>query len=535
MQVKDGERGRKTNGWTASVSDPGMLLAAITMVCLTAGIVYGSPDVSFFSVIWFCMALGFGVGMLLIRLGYLEAWLQPGWARSEIVCLVGCGICMAVFSYWCGMRQFGGFDQSVVVDAAWRLYCGQQPYTDFICTLPVGFYLGAELAYRLFGVFWSSIIKINVLYLLITYFWTYAVLRQVFQNKYLAMVLVITCECMSLILASYWWYNPVTSMAVSLYVASVAAVILRPANGWLWVSVCLSLALAATMKPNVSSVAIFGGTLALFTSPRMVSHAIAASAIAFVLWLGAIAIHISNLAQVVDSYLAVASHGFTSEHFFNNLGPQERAFSWACACAVLPGLVQAIWPKGRFPGRLGLQVLGGGAILASLFGFYGNGEAKLVDISVGLLATAILMGRRVGNENSLRISAKWVSYLILVCSVFTFSALGQAATRYRVLGIGMGTFFEYHTERTPVRNDYFRGVTAGYNLHATVDALNELSSKQNVQHIFSARVCNGPTRRIISPPPPGCRSGGTRRPPSTPRMRMRSRTGGSRIVTIRSR
>jgi hypothetical protein len=160
------------------------------------------------------------------------------------------------------------------------------------------------------------------------------------------------------------------------------------------------------------------------------------------------------------------------------------AFGWACACAVLPGLVHAVWPKAPFHGLLSLRILGGGAVLASLFGFYGNGEAKLVDISVGLLATAILMGTRRGNSNSLRISSKWVAYLILVCSVFTISSLGQAETRYRVRAIGMGTFFEFQLDPSPVRNDYFKGMTAGYNLHAVVDALTALCSTQNVQNIY---------------------------------------------------
>jgi hypothetical protein len=470
------EKANTKSGWAASVCDPGMLLALITMICLVAGMTYGSLDTGHYAVIWFCMALGFGVGMLLIRLRCIEAWTEPGWARSEIICLITAGACLAGFSYWCGMRQFGGFDHSIVIDAGWRLYCGQQPYVDFPCTVPVGFYLGAELAFRCFGVFWSSIVKWNIVYFIVTYFWMYAVLRQVFQNKYLAMVLVITCESMTLILASYWWYNPPTSMTVALYVASVAAVTLRPDSGWLWASLCLSLFLTSLMKPNVSSVAIAGGTAALLMNPRTASNAVAASAVAFVLWMGTIAIHGSNIAQVVVSYLGVAPRGFSSGQFFDGLGPQERTFAWACTCAVLPGLVHAAWPKPLFRRRLPLVILGALAILASLFGFYGNGEAKLVDLSVGLLATAILMGNP--------ISSKWVSYLILVCSTFTFSALGEAATRYRVRGIGMGTFFEYVTEKGPIHNDFFKGVSGGHNLHVAVDAITSLCSGRNVQNIY---------------------------------------------------
>jgi hypothetical protein len=197
-----------------------------------------------------------------------------------------------------------------------------------------------------------------------------------------------------------------------------------------------------------------------------------------------VAIHGSNIAQVVNSYLVVASHGFTSEHFLNNMSPQEKAFAWASAFAVLPGLGHIVSGKAPFRGRLGLRVLGTGAILASLFGFYGNGDAKLVDLSVGLLATALLMGTAGGSGNLLRIPSRWAAYLVLICSIFTFSSLTEAALRYRVRGIGLGTFFEFQMDPTPIRGGFFDGVTGGYNLHTTVDALTELCASQDTHNIY---------------------------------------------------
>ena len=37
---------------------------------------------------------------------------------------------------WCGMRQFGGFDHSALIDPAWRIVCGQRPGVDFPARCP---------------------------------------------------------------------------------------------------------------------------------------------------------------------------------------------------------------------------------------------------------------------------------------------------------------------------------------------------------------------------------------------------------------
>jgi hypothetical protein len=461
----------------------GMLAAAVAILYWGIGLLNGTAAERFYDSIWFCTALGFGTGMLLIKLGRLEGWLQPGWECSELSWLIACGMVLALFSYWCGMRQFGGFDHSIVIDAGWRLLCGQKPYVDFPCTLPVGFYLGAELAFRWFGVFWSSIVKFNVFYFVLTYFWTYAVLRQVFRNRYLSLALAIACESMSLILASYWWYNPPTSMTVTLYVASVASVILKPDNNWLWLSLCLSLLLAALMKPNVSAIAIFGGTAALLISPRTAWRACAASGIAFILWLAVIAIHGSTLFQVIGSYLSVV--GFASGRFLADIGGEEKFFACLCALAMLPGLVYAAWPKTWSRQRAALMVLGSSALFASLFGFCENGETKLTDLSLGLMASAILIGETTAESGGpLGVPTLWLSYLILLCTTFTFSSLCDAAIRYRVRGIGLGAFFEYEPDPTPMENPFFKGVRGGHNLRVTVEALTALCSGHNLRNIY---------------------------------------------------
>lgn len=340
------------------------------------------------------------------------------------------------------------------------------------------------MAFSWFGVFWSSIIKLNVLYILLTYSWMYAVTRKVFENRLLALILVITCETTSMVLTSYWWYNPVTSITVELYVACIAAVLLRPDTVWLWLSLCLSLLLTALMKPNMSGIAIIGGTFALLWDPKTRWRTLAVSLAAFLLWLDLLYMRGVTITQVLGGYLSVISRVNTSGFFGRDWNLNQKFLAWSCAVAMIPIWVRVAWFRSRLRQQQALLVLAGFGFLVSIYGFYSNVETKLMDLSLGIVSGAILVGQMQAERRSLRISAGWISYLILVCSIFTFTAIGEAITRDRLQGMGMGLFYEYHTEDAPLNNSFFTGMRAGHNLHVTVNAISSLCASRHVEHIF---------------------------------------------------
>ena len=386
--------------------------------------------------------------------------------------------------------------------------------------------------FRWFGVFWSSLVKMSVLYFLLTYFWTYLVMRQVFRNKYMVLVLLIACESMTLILFSYWWYNPVTDMIVILYTASVAAVLLHPKNAWLWVSVCLSLFLAALMKPNVSGLAIIGGTCALLLNPGTRWRACAVSLIAFALWLCVVQLCGTVSPSSVGSYLAVSSRQFSNQQFLDGFNLQDL-FAWACVCAVLPGLFGAAWHKVAGTIRLPFLILGIFALLATLAAFFGNGEAKLVDVSVGLLAMAILVGEGSAETPSLRVSRGWTAYLILVCSVFTFGSIVDAATRYRVYRLDPANFLSI--KWMIPRSVAASSTECGQAIICTSRSMRSRIYAQPAMYgTFTLdRASHGPTPRFTSPLPGECRFGGKPELHFPPRTNSCTRTDGLLISSIR--
>ena len=74
----------------------------------------------------------------------------------------------AVANLYLGKAEFGGYDLSVLIDSGWRIMNSQIPTRDFVSTLPPSLYLAADIAFRLLGVSWSSILLAeSLLYLLL--------------------------------------------------------------------------------------------------------------------------------------------------------------------------------------------------------------------------------------------------------------------------------------------------------------------------------------------------------------------------------
>lgn len=247
----------------------------------------------------------------------------------------------------------------------------------------------------------------------------------------------------------------------------------------MWTSFCLSLLLVALMKPNVSGVAIFGGTCALLLKKETRWKACAMSAAAFVLWLGVLAIHGSTAMQVVGGYLSAVSRGVTAKNFMHDTSTYERVFAWGCLLAVLPPWCRPI--RGRNAAWVVMAVT---ALLASLDGFYSNSEPKLVDMSLALLAGALMLAEMEPGTNLLRVTSRWTAYLVLMCCAFTITSIDLAVTRHRVRGIGLGAFFEFEMDDPPFQTGFFKGLREGYNLHVTVDALTDFCSTHPTDNIY---------------------------------------------------
>src|SRR5579875_947091 len=81
---------------------------------------------------------------------------SPRFPRFLALCTIAC-LCIAILNLKLLQYRFGGYDLSPLIDSGWRVYQGQVPNRDFICTFPPVLYLAIALAFRLFGVRWLAI------------------------------------------------------------------------------------------------------------------------------------------------------------------------------------------------------------------------------------------------------------------------------------------------------------------------------------------------------------------------------------------
>ena len=89
-----------------------------------------------------------------------------------MIVLAAVALGLASFELWEGVRQFGGFDVSLLINAAWLLEKGLRPYVDFPNTLPPFFHYGAWLCFHVFGWTYSAIVKGWVVFSVVALFWS---------------------------------------------------------------------------------------------------------------------------------------------------------------------------------------------------------------------------------------------------------------------------------------------------------------------------------------------------------------------------
>ena len=256
-----------------------------------------------FAVACFALAGGWHLaGAMLHRQAARVYWL----ALTSVTALLGA--CVWLF----GNRHFGAVDQSLAIDVGWRLVRGQQPYRDFFCTLPPGFFLPPKWAFQLLGVSWSSLVILTAAFAVITFVWQALLLRKLLDHQLASLAVATAFQSLAIVIASFWWYNPITTASGVIYLLS-ALVLLRGAPRFLpLLSYTASLVLLASVKPNVAALLIVFGTLILLTSKVHRLSVLASSAIAFASFVGILWLQSLSLTDLLRSYLSIAGRGAPS-------------------------------------------------------------------------------------------------------------------------------------------------------------------------------------------------------------------------------
>ncbi len=294
-----------------------------------------------------------------------------------------------------GHRQFGGNDQGVLVDVAYRLFCGQHPYVDFPITQPILFYLGGLWALQFFGVTWSAFIYIAALFSAATFGLHILLLRRIGIPRSWAYSIATVVQAGAMVTGAYWWYNPVSDVAVLLLCTAAALVLTNPGSLTNWFLYCGCLSAASLAKPNVAGLVILASSVAIFCSGRARWRGVLFSLLAACASLALLGFYRLNPVSVVHGYLSAAGRGVPALDRFAQDQPvplvQWSLFLVVMTLAPLAALCDRrslLRPLGELVSCRDAALLGG--VVAGVVGCFTNGELKVVDLAITLNAVALL-------------------------------------------------------------------------------------------------------------------------------------------------
>ena len=378
-------------------------------------------------------------------------------------------VALPALVYWCGMRQFGGFDYSVLIDAGWRIFIGQRPVTDFPATLPISLFLGAAYAYWLFGVSWSALTIAYALFCLVTFLWSLRLLQELVRDRALSLILSLAIQGACVISITFWWYNPLALTAGVVFTLSAIVWLRSPASAWAWVSYFAALVLLATMKPNLAGLLVILDTAILLSSRAHRWKVLIVSVVAFLTLDGILYLQRIDLIACMLDFARIAERGLTLGYSFRDLATREVLISFHVWQPLVVFVVVLIPFLAAFRHRAvvtsNLREIGIGAvcILGALNSFLTAADLKVTEIATAFIG-AVLIGNASGILKRLfadltSATTSWLSlYTATLSLVMAGYGLGMGVSRERVLGIGPRMFFDYKMEAEPFADGFFRGM-----------------------------------------------------------------------------
>lgn len=380
-------------------------------------------------------------------------------SATAVVGATAVAIACLVFGRW----QFGGFDHSVLIDMGWRLTRCQQPYVDFPCTVPVWWMAGIGATFRLLGPSWLSGLVLNAAFAAATSLWAYWLLMQIWPCRLRSLLVTLALQAGTTVVTSYWWYNPMTSIAACVFHLSLVALATHPHKLALAVSCALALALMLGCKPNVA------GPLALASAPVLVIATRSPLRTSLICG-GGVLLACSGLAlirawptDVIDAYRGVAARGLslaTLATLIRDMDPLQRVIEGQLliACIVAGGLVMAVHRAYlSFAGWIALPTC-----LAAGIGALTNGEMKIIDMTPMLCAIwttySATYNHATERRSGLRVGQALDALITVLIAAWIGYGFAVGASRERVKAIG--PFYATTTATERPQTKFFWGLSA---------------------------------------------------------------------------
>ena len=446
-----------------------------------------------------------------VTLTEVQATAKASTTRWGLLLLrAACAAAMAALILRLGAIQFGGEDGGILTNIAWQLHLGYQPYREVVVTgLPPLFLLGAQWAVALFGMHWQAFMLFTALFVVVTFWLHVSLLERLKLGGPWALLLALATQCVTLVPISWWWFNQITAIASTLFVTAAILFIREPDERVSRVALVGTAVLLAFCKANVAGL-LLGSTAVILLSSRRLRRPslvlIPVSAVLAVLLLVVLGIHLPDL---LASYRVGGGRVLNIKQFFfyflsRSGDKQIQGIDLKARLLLLPALyacVVAYEPLkralfGRVPADTpGLSrplfAVACAGLFTGLVAMGTNNDFKMVEMPVMLVSITLLLlcARAV-----LPAQLQKLLPMLLLASAILLSCYGVycGVRRTRILGIGLGTYYEQAALTRLATPAFFRGVSVGPRLTRVLTQVHTLLAANPALAVPDAPVYFGP-------------------------------------------
>jgi hypothetical protein len=382
-----------------------------------------------------------------------------------------------------GMHQFGGFDESFLVNITYHYLKGFRPIADWPSPMPPLFMAGLALIAHFQPFRFFSFSLFNAVFAVITCFWIFGLLRMVRIERHWALAITVAIELSTAFVLPFWWYNNSTSLVVILLLLSVIACEQEPHRFLPWLSLSASFGMVICAKPNVAFMWMVPFVLLLDARKSQWLKTVLSCLSAVVIALSICTVARISPAGLIGAYAEAAKLRGNpllmlpfrggGPYFVDNL--VEAVIAGVLVMCTVDLLAKTIQKQQRcWPLLLACSI----TAFTCLEMVSTNRELKMVDLVVMLVVLFVLVTATPG---TIDLNAKPVLVPIIVLFIVWSGYLGL--THMRILGIGQGFFYEpLPTHR--IESGFLAGLQAGPRLIRIQDQVADALSRHPADKVF---------------------------------------------------
>jgi hypothetical protein len=371
-------------------------------------------------------------------------------------------------------------DGSMLVNTGLQQYLGYRPYSEIVNGLPPLFVLGAGVAFRVWGLHYSSTVILLAFFVPACMIFEYWLLRKLAVPWLAASVFAFVTQAMPQLPSTYWWYNPITESVAILFVLAFLLFIRQPSARLPMFALWATATALLLAKPNIAGLLILlAAGIGLLAKPLRRNTILLLGAAGVTALLILFAARASPF-DLWHSYRIVSARVTQLGKIWDFLYRNQHWEVVITAVYGVPALLALFeilrsWPKFAKDSanhwaawqRTASAALAFGAMVVAFVGTATNNSANLQEAPLALCGLGILLWTNWGTFNYPRSPAPVLFWLS--AALWASESLFICVNRFGIAEVGPGAFFEVAPLVKLTAPGFFEGMSVGPRFVRTMD------------------------------------------------------------------